>query len=145
MAHESSRSPACAALLSAAVLAACGTGGDAAPADTTVGSSEPPKLLNEVLPVAYPGTLWARGVTGEVTLRLFVDSSGTVVPDSTRVETPSGEPQLDSAALRGVPDMRFTPALVGGQAVSASLLVPVLFSRDTLPADTTTSDSAPPG
>lgn len=124
-------------------LAACGTAESPPPDRPAEGASGPPTLLNEELPVHYPGTLWARGVEGEVTLRLYVDSTGAVVADSTRVESPSGQPQLDSAALRGVPEMRFSPAMTRGRPVAASLLVPVVFSRDTASTDTT-SVVAPP-
>jgi len=145
MANDSMGPAAVVALILAAGLAACGTNDEPPSADTsTTGSSEPPRLLNEELPVAYHATLWARGVGGEVTLRLFVDSTGAVLPDSTRVERSSGEPQLDSAALRGVPEMRFSPGVVGGRPVNAALLVPVVFDRDTLPADSVAPDSAAP-
>lgn len=122
-------------------LTACGTGEVAPPEEAAAGASGPPTLLNEELPVHYPGTLWARGVEGEVTLRLYVDSAGTVVADSTRLESSSGEAQLDSAALRGVPEMRFSPGMHRGRPVAATLLVPVLFSRDTAVRDTTVSDT----
>jgi TonB family protein len=142
MANNLLRPVAVAAALLAAGLIACDSTNDPPPADTTADASEPPRLLNEVLPVAYPGTLWARGVGGEVTLRLFVDSTGAVISDSTRVETSSGEPQLDSAALRGVPEMRFSPALIRGRPVSSALLVPVLFNRDVPDSDDSAADSA---
>ncbi|HLV25975.1 MAG TPA: energy transducer TonB [Gemmatimonadales bacterium] len=145
MAHHSNRPAAMSATLLAAGLIACGNSNSPPPADTATGASSPPTLLNEELPVAYPGTLWARGIGGEVTLKLFVDSTGAVVPDSTRVEGSSGEPQLDAAALRGVPEMRFSPALIRGRPVSSTLLVPVLFNREA-PADSgAVADSTAPG
>lgn len=125
-------------------LAACGTADSPPPDQPVEGASGPPTLLNEELPVHYPGTLWARGVEGEVTLRLYVDSTGAVVADSTRLENSSGQPQLDSAALRGVPEMRFSPAMTRGRPVAASLLVPVVFSRDTATTDTSTVVAPPP-
>lgn len=130
----------------AMALAACDAGQGASPADSAApNGQQPPQLLNEELPVRYPGTLWARGVGGEVTLRLYVDSTGAVVPDSTSVERSSGEPQLDSAALRGVPEMRFSPAMRNGRPVGATLLVPVVFSRDTVAAPSDSATAADSG
>jgi TonB family protein len=62
-------------------------------------------------------------------LRLFVDSAGAIVPDSTRVAESSGYPALDSAALVGSPELRFSPALLKGRPVAAMFLQPVQFRR----------------
>ena len=51
----------------------------------------------------YPPGLFEQGVGGTVQLRLFVDSTGAVVADSTRVEASSGYPTLDSAAFAAAP------------------------------------------
>lgn len=83
--------------------------------------------INPVSPVRYPPALLAQGIEGRVLLRLYVDSAGNVIPDSTRVAESSGYPALDSAALVGAPELRFAPALHQGQAVAAPFLQPVQF------------------
>src|SRR6267154_277778 len=69
-----------------------GASGQAAP------ESEAPLALNPDMPIAYPPALFDRKVEGDVTLRLFVDSTGKLIPESTRVAEPSGYPALDSPA-----------------------------------------------
>lgn len=100
---------------------------------------EPPTMLNKELPFHYPAQLYARKVQGNVELRLFVDSSGHVLPESTRVETSSGYGSLDSAAVRGSQELRFSPAKLQGQPVAVSILFPVYFRHPDappLPGDT---------
>ncbi len=60
-------------------------------------------------------------------LRLFVDATGTVIPDSTRVAEPSGEPLLDSAAMAGAAQLRFQPARRRGLPLAVVMLFPVHF------------------
>src|SRR5688572_26074739 len=43
---------------------------------------EPPVAINPVSPVRYPQALLDQGIEGQVLLRLYVDSSGNVIPDS---------------------------------------------------------------
>jgi TonB family protein len=90
-------------------------------------AEEPPVAINPVSPVRYPPALLAQGIEGRVLLRLYVDSAGNVIPDSTRIAESSGYPALDSAALVGAPELRFAPALHQGQAVAAPFLQPVQF------------------
>ena len=47
---------------------------------------EKPIMVKGDLPFHYPGALYARRLQGNVTLRLYVDSTGRTVPESTRVE-----------------------------------------------------------
>jgi len=86
-------------------------------------------MLNVELPFRYPMPAYQAGVQGNVTLRLFVDSSGRVVPDSTRVVEPSGHGALDSAALLGASRLQFRPARRRGIPIPVSLLFPVHFRR----------------
>lgn len=130
--------PAARRSVAAAALLALAAGCDRAPApaaDTLAAApvvpDSAPLLLNTELPVRYPGELFRQGVGGEVLLRLFIDSTGAAVPESTTVARSSGQPQLDSAALRGAAEMRFAPARRAGRSVAAALLVPVIFQRDT--------------
>jgi periplasmic protein TonB len=88
---------------------------------------EPPVAINPVSPVRYPPALLAQGIEGRVLLRLYVDSAGNVIPDSTRIAESSGYPALDSAALVGAPQLRFSPALHQGRPTAAPFLQPVQF------------------
>jgi TonB family protein len=99
---------------------------------------EPPVAINPVSPVRYPQALLDQGIEGQVLLRLFVDSAGNVIPDSTRVAESSGYPALDSAALVAAPELRFSPALHQGRPVAAPFIQPVQFrSPRTRPRSTT--------
>jgi len=91
--------------------------------------SEAPVALNPDAPIAYPAALFDRKVEGDVTLRLFVDSTGKLIPESTRVAEPSGYPALDSAALAGSTALRFAPAKRHGVAVATAFLQPVEFRQ----------------
>ena len=88
---------------------------------------EKPRMTNEELPFHYPPALYARKVQGNVTLRLYVDHAGQVTPDSTRIEESSGYAGLDSAAVKGSQDLRFTPAKLRGEPLGVSILFPVYF------------------
>jgi len=90
-------------------------------------AEQPPVAINPVSPVRYPNALLDQGIEGQVLLRLYVDSAGRIVPDSTRIEESSGYPALDSAALVGSPDLRFSPALHQGRPVAAPFIQPVQF------------------
>jgi TonB family protein len=88
---------------------------------------EPPVVINPESPVAYPAALYARGIEGRVVLRLYVDQSGRLVAESTRVAESSGYPAFDSAALAGVGEFRFSPGLRNGAPVATLFLLPVDF------------------
>jgi len=94
---------------------------------------EPPQMLNESLPFQYPVAQYLSGKQGNVTLRLFVDSAGLVVTDSTRIEQPSGIAAFDSAALAGVTALRFRPARRRGTRIALAMLFPVHFRHPQLP------------
>jgi TonB family protein len=99
-----------------------------------------PQMLNDELPFRYPVALYIQRVQGNVMLRLYVDSSGFVVPDSTRVVEPSGYPALDSAALAGAARLRFRGARRRGVPIAVSMLFPVHFRHPEgprLPGDST--------
>ena len=102
-------------------------------------ADEVPKVLNTDLPFRYPAALYARRVQGNVTLRLYVDTTGQVRADSTRIEESSGYAALDSAAVKGSHDLRFVPAKLRGEALAATVLFPVYFRHPeahALPGDT---------
>lgn len=101
-----------------------------------------PTLLTRELPFVYPPALYAAGVEGDVALRLFIDSLGLVVQESTSVAEPSGHAEFDSAAVAGAPYLEFQPARSGGSRIGRTVVLPVKFRlppadslrRDTLPA-----------
>ncbi|HYC52927.1 MAG TPA: energy transducer TonB [Gemmatimonadaceae bacterium] len=100
---------------------------------------EPPVMVNAEMPFRYPPTLYARRVQGNVMLRLFVDTDGRVLSDSTRVEESSGYPALDSAAMTGSQELYFIPAKLRGEPLAVSVLFPVYFRHPEaapLPGDT---------
>lgn len=88
---------------------------------------EPPIPTNGEIPIAYPAALSAQRLGGSVILRLYVDSTGRVVPESTAVQESSGYPALDSAALTGAARLRYAPALRNGSPIGTPFLQPVNF------------------
>ena len=120
-------------LILLAFLAACSGKGDGTvslpsrPVEGPRANELPPVALNPNSPVDYPAALAAQGIEGTVLLRLMVDSTGTVIPDSTRIAESSGYPALDSAAMQGVPSLRFAPAERNGDKVAMAFLQPIYF------------------
>jgi periplasmic protein TonB len=96
-------------------------------AAATSDADQPPVAINPVSPVEYPVPLLEQGIEGRVLLRLYADSQGTLVPDSTRVQESSGYPALDSAARSGAARLRFSPALRHGRPVAGPFLQPINF------------------
>jgi TonB family protein len=94
---------------------------------------EPPIVTNPEPPIEYPVELFEQQIEGVVLLHLFVTESGNLIPDSTRIEETSGFPQLDSAALRNVDQLRFAPARRDGVPVATGFIQPVHFRRPALP------------
>ncbi len=95
---------------------------------------EPPVVTNSESPVEYPTDLFEQQVEGVVLLRLYVTASGTLVPDSTRIEESSGFPELDSAALRSADQLQFAPARRDGIPVATTFVQPVHFRHPELTA-----------
>jgi len=121
------------ALALVAAFAACVTKDDAKKLVEALQESQPnrpdvlPVMLNHDVPVRYPPSLYSRKAQGNVVLRIFIDSTGRVHPESTVVAEPSGEPAFDSAAIAGVKDLHFTPAQRRGAPMAVSILFPVYF------------------
>ena len=86
-----------------------------------------PALLTRELPFVYPPALFAARVEGDVGLRLYIDSLGLVVQESTTVAEPSGHPEFDSAAVRGAPYLEFQPARANGSRIGKTVVLPVKF------------------
>src|SRR6266446_1876510 len=120
-------------VLVAFALTACRGGSQQSSGQTSQAApppeSEAPVALNPDVPIAYPPALFEQKVEGDVTLRLFVDSTGKLIPESTRVAEPSGYPALDSAALAGATALHFAPAKRHGVAVATAFLQPVEFRQ----------------
>lgn len=97
---------------------------------------EVPVLITVDLPFRYPPGLYLQRIQGDVMLRLYIDSLGAVVAESTKIVAPSPEPQFDSAALEGAVRLTFHPARRGERRVGTSVLFPVKFRMPTVgPAD----------
>ena len=90
---------------------------------------EPPVPLNPDSPIQYPPRLYDQRVEGDVVLRLFVDSAGRLVAESSKVAESSGYSALDSAALAGARQLQFAPARRHGLAVATAFLQPIEFRR----------------
>jgi protein TonB len=120
---------------------ACGKSNDGKGSFQTVGRQPDvaPVMLNKELPFRYPPALFAQKVQGNVTLRIFIDRYGQVVSESTHVAETSGFSALDSAAVKGSHELKFTPAMTQGQPVPVSILLPIFFrypGAAPLPGDT---------
>jgi protein TonB len=121
-------------LIAAVLTGAFACRGSAPQSDGQTGQAAPPEseapvALNPYMPIAYPPALFEQNVEGDVTLRLFVDSTGKLMPESTRVAEASGYPALDSAALAGAAALRFAPAKRHGVPVATAFLQPVEFRQ----------------
>ena len=81
-----------------------GTGRDPAAAQRP---RTPPKLLSGSAPV-YPKELERNGITGTVGVAIVVGSDGEV--QSVDISSPSGQPELDQAAIAAAYTYRFEPA-----------------------------------
>ncbi len=116
-------------------LAACKKGEGSGLPFQTVGRQPDvaPVMLNKELPFRYPPALYAQKVQGNVTLRIFIDRDGSIIPDSTRIAETSGFTALDSAAMKGSRDLKFEPAKTQGQPVPVSILLPVYFRHPDAP------------
>jgi len=121
-------------LVVAAAGAGCGRKDDGtvrlsttSPTAATSDADQPPVAINPVSPVDYPVPLLEQGIEGKVLLRLYADSLGKLLRDSTRVAESSGYPALDSAAVSGAAGLRFSPALRHGRPVAGAFLQPIHF------------------
>ncbi len=100
----------------------------APPAAAPVLSITPPRFNAAYLnnpPPAYPPMARRMGEEGKVMLRVFVTPEGTA--GDVRVQTSSGSPVFDEAALEAVRQWRFVPARQGESSVAAWVQVPIVF------------------
>lgn len=88
---------------------------------------EQPRPLYGEAPIEYPITLWDQGIEGETQLRVRVNEMGMV--DSVQVLVSSGHAEMDSAAVRGARELRFSPGRRNGKRIEVWAEVPVHFSK----------------
>jgi TonB family protein len=111
-------------------------------------AGEPPAVAEPVLlpaasPFRYPVAQWDQHVEGETMLLLHITEDGQV--DSTQIQTSSGVGALDTAALTGARELRFTPGKRGERYVGMWTKLPVRFAIDSAAAaaaDAAKADSA---
>ena len=118
----------------AGLLAAAGCRSREPVQTASAAENDVPVAVNSDSPFQYPAGLYDDGVDGDVRLRLYVDSSGRVRPESTRVAASSGTPGLDTAAVRGAALLQFAPAHRNGQAVGMAFYQPVIFRHGSEPS-----------
>lgn len=90
---------------------------------STVASSAP--LPIDMPAPRYPASALRRGETGEVLLRIEVDSGGRAA--AVGIVQSSGSRDLDRAALAAARNWRFRPALRDGWPVAGTVNVPITF------------------
>lgn len=89
---------------------------------------QPVPLNGQTPPPRYPSEALRRGESGTVLVRVEVDANGA--PAGVALVQRSGSRELDRAAMEAVRKWRFMPAQRDGQAVAASLVIPIDFKAD---------------
>ncbi len=79
-------------------------------------------------PPEYPARAMRSGDTGTVVVRVMVGPDG--VPTDVGIGQRSGSRELDRAAVEAVRNWRFNPAQRDGQAISASVDIPIDFKLE---------------
>ena len=83
--------------------------------------------VTRVKPV-YPMDARRRGISGQVTLRLYVDAAGGVRDVQVQVAEPAGV--FEEKAVEAVRKWRFEPAVFKGAPVGVWMTLPVRFALD---------------
>ncbi|KAF1015706.1 MAG: hypothetical protein GAK31_01181 [Stenotrophomonas maltophilia] len=109
-------------LFTAASLAACG--GTAAPPAPATPSTEVAAVKTP--PPQYPLELACLGVGGTSTYKVVIGVDGK--PSEVTLLTSAGNPQLDELAKAAVQGWQFKAATRNGQAVPATIQVPLSFN-----------------
>ncbi|MBF0376424.1 MAG: energy transducer TonB [Desulfamplus sp.] len=82
-----------------------------------------PKFARRVMP-KYPKVAQRLGIEGEVTLKLLIDASGTLI----KVEVVKGAGRgFDEEAVRAVKHSKFSPAVQNGNPVGCVALIKIQF------------------
>lgn len=87
-----------------------------------------PKTAAEIVRLAFPLSLRAAGIEGEVEVWAFIDERGVV--KKCQVEESSGYSRLDQAALKAVMQFSFLPALNYDRTVAVWVRIPLVFKID---------------
>lgn len=112
-----------------ALPAAPEAGDSTAPGIVALAPGDQPVPLNgQTPPPRYPSEALRRGESGTVLVRVEVDANGA--PAGVALVQRSGSRDLDRAAMEAVRKWRFMPAQRDGQAVAASLVIPIDFKAD---------------
>ncbi len=111
----------------APTIADAGTTAPAAIAALAPGD-QPVPIAGQNPSPAYPPAALRRGESGTVLVKVEVDANGT--PGGVALVQRSGSRDLDRAAMEAVRKWRFQPAQRNGQAVPASLVIPIDFKAD---------------
>ncbi len=100
--------------------------GNGAMFDPTVAGTEnyeqPPQVIGVISP-DYPIKARTLGIQGVVVLSVEIDQSGKI----SNVTVKKSIPSLDQAAIDAVNRVKFKPALLDGNAVDATVMIPVEF------------------
>jgi len=78
--------------------------------------------------LAYPRLSRRAGESGRVLLRVFIDEAG--LPAQLRVQSSSGYPRLDEAAIAAVQKARFKPYSENGRPMAGWALIPLSFDLE---------------
>lgn len=108
--------------IASTVLSGCGAGGEKPAA--TIAPTEVAALKTP--PPDYPIELACGAVGGKSVLKVVIGPQGA--PTEVTLLTSSGNAQLDESAQRRVREWQFKPATRNGQAVAATIQVPVSFN-----------------
>jgi TonB family protein len=94
--------------------------------DYQVEATVKPKTGAGVAP-RYPDALRAANIEGTVLAQFVVDTSGQAVMETVKI-LKSAHDGFSAAVLAALPDIRFTPAQVGGRPVKQLVQMPFTFS-----------------
>ena len=111
-------------VLVSSLALACGSSGEVEQI-----AVEPPQVLTDSIPFIYPLELWDHNISGQAIVLVRVNPVGQV--DSVAIDSGSGYPEFDSAAVQGAHKLRFIAARQGERRIPMWTKVPVRFSRDT--------------
>jgi len=75
----------------------------------------------------YPESLRTAGVEGEVVIMVVIDQEGKAEPSTVKVLQSTNE-LFTTSVKNAIPNMKFTPATVGGHAVKQLLRLPFVFA-----------------
>lgn len=97
-------------------------------APTTTGPAITVDVRYRKHPIVFEPRLLRAGMSGTVLLRILIDREGK--PAKIELEKSSGFPALDASARAQVRAWAFVPAVVDGQEVEVTAIIPVRFSID---------------